>query len=267
MLAHGKSEVEALATRCSVTEGDDANGWRVDVWNMNDLDVDGAVAIYKAVLEGGASDSIIELLAEGGIDLNALLVDTGKDDITRSDITELTAAASLVAVPGCNVDLMYMPNVPKMSRRKSDSGIDIFVAIVNSDQVTAEELEDGEHLTIASVKHTVKIDSASDIRWKLANSLSENELSAPYLASQLRVLNARMQQEGVSQGAASRLYLFLRDFPQRDSVDLFAIAIADPDLRDDLEHQVTLLPDAGQSNRTFRMILMPGLRTVHERCS
>lgn len=265
MLAHGKSEVEALAARCNVTEGDDANGWRVDMWNMNDLDVDGAVGIYEAVLEGGASDSIVELLAEGGIDLNALLVGTGKDDITRSDVTELTAAASLVAVPGCNVDLMYMPNVPKMSRRKSDSGIDIFVAIVSSDETAAEELQDGEHLTIASVKHTVRTDSASDIRWKLANSLSENELSAPYLASQLRVLNARMQQEGLGQGAASRLYLFLRDFPQRDSVELFGIAIAPPDLRDDLDHQVTLLPDAGQSKRRFRMILMPGLRTVHER--
>jgi hypothetical protein len=266
MLAHGKSEVEALAARCTVTECDDVNGWRVDVWNMDDLDVDGAVAIYEAVLEGGASDSIIELLAEGGMDLNALLADTGKGEITRSDITELTAAASLAAAPGYDVDLMYMPNVPKMSRRKSDSGIDIFVAVVNASHTTAEELEDGEHLTIASVKHTVKADSASDMRWKLANSLAEKELSAPYLASQLRVLNARMQQEGFSQSSASRVYLFLRDFPQRDTVDLFAIAIAEPDLGDDLHHQVTLLPDAGQSHRTFRMILMPGLRTVHERC-
>ena len=153
MLAHGKSEVEALAARCSVTELDDVNGWRVDVWNMDDLDVDGAVAIYESVLEGGASDSIIELLAEGGMDLNALLTDTGKDDITRSDITELTAAASLVSTLGCDVDRMYMPNVPKMSRRKSDSGIDIFVVLVNTSHAAAEELEDGEHLTIASVKH------------------------------------------------------------------------------------------------------------------
>jgi hypothetical protein len=266
MLAHGKSEVEALAIQCSITVRDDANGWRVDVWNMSEVDVDGAVAIYEAVLEGGASDPIIRLLAEGGMDLNALLADTGKDEITRSDLTELAAAASLVAVPGCDVDLMYMPNVPKMSRRKSDSGIDIFVAVVNAGQTTAEELEDAEHLTIASVKHTVKTDSANDIRWKLVNSLSENELSAPYLASQLRVLNARIQQEGLSKSAASRLYLFLRDFPQRDTVDLFAVAIADPDLGDDLDHQVTLLPDANQSARTFRIILMPGLRAVHERC-
>src|SRR6185437_15999393 len=108
--------------------------------------------------------------------------------------------------------------------------------------------------------------SARNMRWKLVESLSNTELSVPYLASQLRVLNARIQQEGVANSSASRIYLFLRDFPNESKVDLYAIGIADPDLEASLYHHVELLPDVGRSQRFFRMILMPGLREVQRRC-
>ena len=267
MLVHGRTEIVALAEHCVIVVGDDSNGWHVDAWRMDDDDVAGAVAVYAAVLGGGVTDPVVALLEEEGLDLEALLIDTkhGKDDITRSDLTELAAAASLVAAPGCDIDRMHMPNVPKMSRRKSDSGVDIFVAILSQD-ADLNELQADEGLTIVSVKHTIDDKSAGGMRWKLADSLSNRELSIPYLASQLRVLNARMRQEGLAIGPAARIYLFLRDFPDHNIVDLFAIGVVDPDLEDDLSHQIELLPEADQSNRTFRMILMPGLRNVHERC-
>jgi hypothetical protein len=269
MLSHGRSEVVALANRCRVAQLDDVNGWQVDLWRMHANDVDVAIAIYAAVLKGEATDPIGALLEEEGIDLTALLADEGrgKDDVTRSDLTELTAAASLVAVPGCDVDLMHMPNVPKMSRRKSDSGIDIMVAALDDETEGSDGVHGSDHLTIASVKHTVSATSAGGMRRSLGTSLSSAELSAAYLAAQLRVLNARLRQEGMDRDRASRVYLFLRDFPDPGRVDLFAMGVVAPDLEADLLHHITLLPETDRQNHTFRVILMPGLRDVHERCS
>jgi len=266
MLAHGRDELMALAEQCVIESRHDVNGWHVDVWNMSDLNVDSAISIYSAVLTGGATDPVMTLLADSGVDLTEALNDVvrKKDLITRSDLTELTAAASMIAEPGCNVDSMYMPNVPKMSRRKSDSGIDIFVTALRN-AAGADDLYDDEYLTVASVKHTVD-ETASGMRWKLADSLSDRELSVSYMAQQLRVLNARLQQEGLTKEQAARVYLFLREFPQPERVDLFAIGIVTPDLKDDLSHHVQLLPMANRPGRTFRMIFFPGLADVHRRC-
>jgi len=266
MLAHGADEIVALAARCLIEQQHDVNGWHVDIWTMDDEDVDAAIAVYAAVLSGGATDPVLALLAEDGLDLNTYLYDEdqGKGDITRADVTELTAAASIVADPGCDIDLMHMPNVPKMSRRKSDSGFDI--AIVNlKDQANADDLEVGERLDVVSVKHTID-SSAGGMRWKLVDSLSDRELSHAYITTQLRVLNGRLRQEGRTKESAARIYYFLRGFPNSPSVGLFAVGVADPGLRDDLAHHVDLLPDAGNSERTFRMILLPGLRTLQDRC-
>jgi hypothetical protein len=160
---------------------------------------------------------------------------------------------------------MHMPNVPKMSRRKSDSGVDIFVVTVRETS-DSEDLTDGEHLTVASVKHTVDPKTAGGMRWKLAASLAPGELSAPYVTSQLRVLNARLRQEGLNAQSASRVYLFLRDFPHPKIVDLFAVGVVDPDLKDNLIQQAQLLPHPHGGNGRFRMILVPGLRNIDRRC-
>ena len=255
-----------LAGQCVIAPPTAVNGWDVDAWEMDELDVDAAISVYSAILQGGATDPVMVLLTESGIDLSEALIDAEhrKDDITRSDLTELTAAASLIAVPGCDIDSMYMPNVPKMSRRKSDSGVDIFVAYLR-ESAEGDDLHNDEYLTIASVKHSID-NSTSGMRWKLVNSLSERELSIPYLATQLRVLNARLRQEGYIEEDAARIYLFLREFPNPDRVDLFAIGVVEPALEDDLTHHVTLLPSASQAGRSFRMIFLPGLNTIHQRC-
>jgi hypothetical protein len=268
MIAHGRAELLELAGQCQTQSLDDVNGWHVDRWDMDTCDVDAAVTAYAAVLEGGATDPVLALLGEASIDLKAFLIDAedSKEDITRADLTELTAAASLVAAPGYEIDMMRMPNVPKMSRRKSESGLDITVVNLRDDLGDGADLEGDERLTIASVKHTVG-DSAAGMRWKLVDSLADKELSHVYLASQLRVLNAQLRSEGRSAQSAARIYLFMRDFPRLGSVDLYAVGVADPDLADDLLHHVQRLPVIGKEDRTFRMIFLPGLRSVHERCA
>jgi hypothetical protein len=266
MLVHGREAILALASGCQIQRLSDVNGWHVDLWEMDETDVDAAVDAYNALLAGGATPSVLALLNEAGLDLSRYLVeDESKEDITRADLTELTAAASLMAAPGCDVDTMQMPNVPKMSRRKSDSGFDVSTVILRDDLAEDVDLQDGERLTIASVKHTVA-GSAGSMRWKLVHSLS-SELTQQYVTTQLRVLNGQLQREGRAKGVASRIYYFTRDFPRPDIVNLFAIGVVDSDLKDDLAHHVGLLPDIGKSERTFRMIALPGLRTVHERCA
>lgn len=256
----------ALSQRCSVTTAGEVNGWSVETWELGADDVDAAILVYEAVLAGGATDPVVALLAEQGIDIEVLLVDdeASKDDITRADVTELIAAASIVAVDGWKTDELHMPNVPKMSRRKSESGIDIF-GIRLDDAPDHEDLGPDEALGVASVKHTVK-DSAGAMRWKLASSLSDREMSKVYLTQQLRVLNGHLRQEGLSTGAAARVYLFLRDFPTAMGVHVVAVAVVDPNLRDDLAHHVTLLPQSPGGRRTFRQILVPGLSTLAARC-
>lgn len=268
MISHGRRELQSLADRCDLEEDDEANGWSVDVWRMDEGDVLAAIAVYDAVLAGGTDtdDPVLALLRSDGYDLDALLTDngSGKDDITRSDLTEYVAACSMIAGEACDLDRMHMPNIPKMARRKSDSGIDVFdVSLATSN---ALELDVGDHLTIGSVKHTIDT-STSGMRYKLAISLSDAELSAPYLMQQLRVLNGRLLQEGQDRGVASRVYLFLRDFPAEDFITLVGVAVTAPDLEADLDHHVKLLPTVSGAKRTFRKVFLPGLRTVQERCT
>jgi hypothetical protein len=266
MLVHGREAVLALARGCQIQRLSDVNGWHVDLWEMDEANVDAAVDAYNALLAGGATPAVLALLNETGLDLNRYLVeDESKEEITRADLTELTAAASLVAAPGCDVDTMQMPNVPKMARRKSDSGFDVSAVILRDELAEDVDLQDGERLTIASVKHTVG-GSAGSMRWKLVYSLS-SELTHQYVTTQLRVLNGKLRREGRTKAAASRIYYFIRDFPRPDIVNLFAIGVVDSDLKHDLTHHVELLPDIGKSERTFRMVVLPGLRTVHERCA
>jgi hypothetical protein len=264
MLPHGKSELLALADRVIASEIGLVSGWVVDVWKLDDGDVAAGAEFYGAVLAGGATDAVADLLVIAGLDLPELLIDgEGREEITRSDFTELLGAATLVALDGWDADELLMPNVPKMSRRKSDSGIDVF-AVRLSDSPGTLDLEPWETLGIASVKHTID-KSSSGMRYKLAESLGAGELSVPYVTTQLRVLNAHLQEEGYTQQAAARVYLFLRDFPDPELVELYAIGVVDDSLEADLSHQVTLLP-AAVVQRFFRMLLVPALSTVHSRC-
>jgi hypothetical protein len=104
MIPHGRDELISLAARCSIESLPEVNGWQMDRWTLDEGAVGGAVDLYAALLAGGATDPVMDLLAKSGLDLTALLnhAEHSKEDITRSDLTELTAAASLVADPGCD---------------------------------------------------------------------------------------------------------------------------------------------------------------------
>lgn len=265
MLTHGREELEALASVSDVNDLGKSNGWLIDLWEMTGEGVDGAIKSYRALLLGGATDPVVQLLQREGIDLPRLLLaeEATASKITRADLTELTAAASMIAADGCDTARMHMPNVPKMSRKKSDSGVDIFdVSLGGADP---NDLTSQDHLVLASVKHTVQ-SSAGSLRWGLVNSLTK-ELSHPYLTAQLRVLAGRLQQEGMHEASSARVFMFLRGFPDSDAVDLFAIGVVAPDVEDSLREQIALLPQVhGPGKRKFRMIVLPGLKTIHQRC-
>jgi len=267
MLVDGRSEFLTLAALCETASLPTANGWRVDFWLMEESDLDAAVAVYDSVLAGGTTDDVVDILTSVGMDLTALLEDAAhhRDEITRSDLCEFISAASLISDPSCDIDSIQMPNVPKMSRRKSESGLDIVEIQLNLEG--EGDLAEGERMVIASVKHTVHKTSSADLRRTLANSLSVDALTPAYLATQFRVFRARLIQEGMPESVATRIYLFLRDFPDPAKVQLFAIGLIDPDLEDDLASQIERLPAVLDSNMTFRRILVPNLREAHERCS
>lgn len=118
---------------------------------------------------------------------------------------------------------------------------------------------------MASVKHSITKQSTAGIRGKLDASVNA-DLTIPYLTHQLRVLNGRLQQEGYTEPSAARVYLFLDRLDDPDTVDVFAVGVVAPDLENDFKHHVELLTGAVAGNRNFRIVLMPGLRKIHERC-
>lgn len=264
MLPHGQKELVSLAARSKVSPTVSVNGWTVDTWAMTDSDVAYAVAVYDAVLAGDltSTDSISSTLAGQGIDLLSLLSPpgSGRELITRADIAEFTAAASLIAHNGCTVDSMQMPNIPKMSRRKSDSGIDVFDVTLDMNGLP-QDLTANERLLLASVKHTLASDTGP-LRRDVTNSLTPKELTAAYVTAQLRVLQGRLIQEGVVPNIASRVFLFLNGFPEQQGVEMVGIAVIDPAHHSDLEHGLRLLP-AVKGKARFRIIAFPNLANVH----
>jgi len=233
---------------------------------MTDEALTTSVDAYQAVLLGGAED-VIDLLTESGLDLSSLLLtpDDKRDEITRSDLCELIAAGSVIADSKCRIDSMVMPNVPKMSRRKSDSGLDI-VDVVLQHGGEPSELSGAESLVVVSIKHSVQA-STSALRYALVESVSDRELTQAYLATQLRVLSARLLESGLPAAEAQRVYLFLRDFFQSPRVTIMAIGLTDATLVDDFRYQMSNLPETSSPNIGFRCIFVPDLPLAHERCA
>jgi hypothetical protein len=268
MLPHGSEKLADLAAQCVVTPLDGVNGWGVDVWDMTASDVDLAVEIYQAVVTADmtAGDPVVQALASQGIDLLALLADPGhgRELVTRADIAEYAAAASLIASDGFASPSMHMPNIPKLARRKSESGIDVFDVKLHQG-AGGVQLGIHERLGLASVKHTLT-DAASNLRLAIAKSLSgKHDLTQAYLAAQLRHLAGRLKAEGMAHADAARVTMFMANFPDPTSVGMFGIAVVDPQLRADMIAQLASLPVV-RAGHKFRIITFPTLDTVHARC-
>lgn len=270
MLPHGSAELAVLAGQCVVTSLNTINGWDVDVWDMAPADVDGAVNTYNAVHAAGTTpqDPVIAKLAGKGINVMNLLAGPGQglDLVTRSDVAEYAAAASVIATDGFTDQTMQMPNIPKMARRKSDSGVDILDIKLDAAQPgTSAALVAGERLGLASVKHTTT-QYASPLRLNVQHSISHrHELSRSYLMAQLRFVHGRLVAEGMPHDKALRAFLFMDDFPDPAYVGLYGIAVVDPKLRDDMVDQMQNLPTVSGGHK-FRIITFPDLENVQSRC-
>jgi len=267
VLVHCVDELIVLGSRCILETGPAVNGWSTDIWRMTEADVSVAIDAYAALLSTGIEqdDEVAALLNDAGIDFKSLLIGVGEgtEKITRGDLCELVLAATLIG-EGSDPDRMVMPNVPKMSRRKSDSGIDIFEAA--SDATTSgTALQAHERLGLTSVKHSIKADT-SDLRYKLIASLSETELNPGYVMSQLRWLAGHMEASGWTKAQSRRLFLFSRDFPHKDHVSLMAGAVVDSAAESHMLNQLKQLPENADRSAHFRVVTFPGLTTAHTRC-
>ena len=261
MLPHARSELTALAKHSNVAPLTSSKGWNVQQWHMSSADVDRAVAAYQALLTGGdLDDELDDLLAE--MNLSQLGPPAASDQhkkLARADAMELVGAATLLAYEGFSVDDLHMPNVPKMAGKKSDSGIDVLG--VELDPLGSGEPGQGERLVICSVKHTV--DSyASGMRGKLEKSVGD-DLSAPYLYRQLTTLHGRMIQSGFPEASAKRVLFFLRETLSHPLVRIVCVAASSPPPDCNLPDQPALLKNAAGADMHFRMLLVPGLKSLH----
>lgn len=259
MLPHIGSELLVLAELCSTDDVGEFKGWSVDVWEFDEDALVALRAVYDALLLGGLDDEIAAALEADGIDTHVLLTDdeSAREVITRSDLTELAGAAAVISVDHWPYETMALPNVPKGSRARSEVGIDILAAELDfASDSTA--LVDGETLFIGSVKHTVN--DPVDCRYKLVKSISPNDLTLPYVTQQLRILSGRLEAQGLN---GRRVYLFLRDFPDGDHVEMAMTGAVDATLRAEFLNQMHHLPQATGSRRC-RLLLFADLEELHE---
>jgi len=270
VLVHVQSEFEAALSECTCVDHRVINGWNVDTWRMTDFGVERVTECYRAllvgVLDSSGAPEIEKLLLDEGVPLRALLIDEegSADRITRSDACELAAAVSFVAHDKWPLESLHMPNVPKGSRAKSESGIDVMAIMLNPD-APMEELATDERLLLGSVKHTV-VTPTADLLSKLIHSVSTDELTPVYVAQQLRVLAGRLEQAG--EPRSGRVFLMLRQFLNADHVKISAVAVVDSEAINDVETRLSRrLPHVKIGAAHLRIIAVPNLPTIHERCA
>lgn len=264
-IPHARAELLALGSSCSCTNAHKVAGWAVDDWVLDADDIDGAIKTYEAVIAGGSSPDVHAILRHAGVDLDALLKapQSASDLVTRADVVELIAAAAHLGWDHWPIDAMHMPNIAKMSRGKSDSGLD--VTTVTLAGAPTDALAPDDQLFISSVKHTLDTNTAS-LRYNLVKSVTA-DLSRPYMAAQLRFLNGELVKAGMAPATAAKIFLLLRDWPDYDHVYLHAVAAILPAARTHLETQlVDNLPQVTSNRHGFRVLTIDGLDTLHERC-
>lgn len=264
-LPHAESELLELAAHCVSTNAREINSWDVEDWVLDQDDVDRAIATYTALLRGDTDPDADDILAGSGLVLDDLLLNRPKavHKVTRADVVELIAAAYLIEEEGWPLDTMHMPNIPKMARGKSDSGIDVMSVQLGASPV--DELSDDDRLWLASVKHTIR--DASDLRYKIITSLMPGDLSPVYVASQLKVLNAHLILIGMPRHVSKRIWMFLRNWPNFAHVDIVGVAGVDPRMQANFETQLEdNAPEVDAGTYQLRVLIIPGLWTLHEQC-
>ena len=180
--------------------------------------------------------------------------------ITRADMCELAAAASLLALDGIDVDTLHMPNVPKGERSGSVPGIDAMAAFLDEDG-EASSFSDDEFVVMCSAKHTIA--DAGDLRRKVVASLDEEEaLTMPYVAGRLRRLEGRLAERGID---ARRVYLALSDFPDPEFVRLVGVGVVPLDMQSQQVAGLRHLPPDTSGCRHFRCLAVADLGLLMKR--
>jgi hypothetical protein len=252
-----ESVMAELAGLCELEDLTPSNGWEIDRWVLSETAVDKLVELYGQLIF--AAEEAIELaLADDGIDLEVLLADEehARDSLTRSDMTELAAAASAVASDDMKLVQSVMPNVPKGSRSQSSPGIDLLAAEFRS-ELADEELDDDEWMLVVSVKHTIA--DGVDMRSKLDSSL---RITLPYLTAQTRVLKGRIEERGLDGG---RLFLFLADFPDGPHLRVLAVGCSDSPHAKKFVASLKSLDGSPFSAGRVRSIEIEDIAELHER--
>jgi len=263
VLPHVAGHIQRLAAHCSLASLPDSNGWKVDVWVLSQAALATLVEAYRVLLMPEIDTRIQRTIADEGVDLEGLLIraDAGSETITRADMTELAAAAAVLRAEGWPLETMLMPNVPKVSRKKSESGMDIMAVRLDPGAPT-ETLLPHERLLICSVKHTVV--SAVDLTTKLIASVKSTALTPAYVLQQLRVLHGRLAEARVSH--CDRVWLFaspsILDSPH---LELLLTGAIGPSLQTSFGNQMSRLPVTQMSGRLCRHLIIEGLPTLHER--
>jgi hypothetical protein len=253
-----------LGGNCSITAHADLNGWQRDHCIISDAALPSLIAAYEALLVPDIEEAVEAALADAGIVLSTLLVAPagGRDEITRSDACELAAVAALLVHDAWPSELLHMPNIPKGSRRKSESGIDIMTTSLEVDG-PVDYLRDTEAVYLGSVKHTTteRNDRLVDA---LIVSLTAS-LTPEYLACQLRVLDHVVHTHRPT-APRGRLFLVLRDFPRTPHLRLAAVAAVDLSQLDAALAVTRDLPVVVPEVYKFRITGIHGLPELHTLC-
>jgi hypothetical protein len=261
VIAHVEAELGRLATLCDVEDLPRSQGWTVDQCRISREALAALREAYLRITQP-VPQVMLETLRADGVNTDEVFQETGEkvEETARADAVELIAAATAIKKDGATPSMMYMPNVPKMSRRYSSRGLDVLVARLDP-RADHPELEPGEGLDVYSVKHTVA--DADDLVRKLRTSLSSTVLTASYVFGQLRVLHGRLEERGIN---ADRIFLVLTDFHESPHVTLYAVGCVDETEDESISSAQNLLPETRLSRR-FRRILVPHLEGLQDAIS
>lgn len=235
-------------------------GWIASELVLTEEQIQLACDAYRTCLIPNVPEEIRAAFAADGesIDQFLLAQDESDDTLTRSDITELVAAALIMKSEGIHGSYVEMPNVPKRSRGSSEHGAD-YVALRLSAEGSPTEWGPGDMLFVGSVKHTTV--NPDDMRRKLVSSLGKARMPRRKLRGEMRVLVDQLSRSGID---ARKGFLALLSFPDPKRVTLVAVGVVAPVYRDPFVANLDKLPTHVGGRRVVAVVI-ENLDQLHRR--
>lgn len=253
-------KLSQLAEACDTVAYPPIAGWTIDSWTLSPDAITRLRRVYVELINPTLEEELIAELRHGGIDVDELFSDAARarDVVTRADMTELAAGASLLEVERVPASHLELSNVPKRSRAASEHGLDCIGFLWIGDDTDAR-WRSGEQLYLCSVKHTVA--DPDDLRAKLVESLEPKKLSHSYVLAELRVFVSRLDERGIR---ARRAYLALADYPNSTRITLMGIGAVGPAHNSAFLEGLRRLPPAHPARKHVRVLVIDGLDHLHE---